>query len=105
LAFAGKTDILVPANIAEKIVDIVASKDKDFRLAPGGHMGVIIGSKAQSAVWAESVEWLAKRSSHVKSKSNSKPKTRRKPVRKAAKKASAGTPAAKRKTRRKSTAA
>ena len=104
LAFAGKTDILVPANIAEKIVDIVASKDKEFRLAPGGHMGVIIGSKAQSAVWAESVEWLAKRSSHTKPKSKprSKPEARRKPARKAAKKASAGTPAVKRKTRRKS---
>jgi polyhydroxyalkanoate synthase len=62
LAFAGETDILVPAEIAEKIVDIVASKDREFRLVPGGHMGVIIGSKAQDAVWAESVEWLAKRS-------------------------------------------
>ncbi len=62
LSFAGETDILVPAEIAEKIVHIVATKDKDFRVAPGGHMGVIIGSKAQDAVWAESVEWLAARS-------------------------------------------
>jgi len=62
LAFAGETDILVPAEIAEKIVDIVASKDKAFRLAPGGHMGVIIGSRAQDAVWAESAAWLAQRS-------------------------------------------
>ncbi len=62
LAFAGETDILVPADIAQQIVDIVASSDKDFRIAPGGHMGVIIGSKAQNAVWAESVEWLASRS-------------------------------------------
>ena len=62
LAFAGKTDILVPPPVAEKIEDIVASKDKEFRIAPGGHMGVIIGSKAQNAVWAETVEWLAERS-------------------------------------------
>lgn len=101
LAFAGKTDILVPADIAEKIVDIVASKDKEFRLAPGGHMGVIIGSKAQSAVWAESVEWLAKRSSHTKPKP--KPKARRKAAVKAATKASAA--AGKRKVRRKPGAA
>jgi polyhydroxyalkanoate synthase len=66
LAFAGETDILVPGEIAEKIVDIVASKDKEFRMAPGGHMGVIIGSRAQSAVWAESVAWLAKRSGEGK---------------------------------------
>ncbi len=62
LAFAGKTDALVPPGVAEKIVEIVASKDKEFRVAPGGHMGVILGSKAQKAVWAESVEWLEQRS-------------------------------------------
>ena len=74
LAFAGETDILVPAEIAQKIVDIVASKDKDFRLVPGGHMGVIIGSKAQDAVWAQSVEWLALRSAITP------PKQRRRPA-------------------------
>ncbi|MEH6584273.1 MAG: alpha/beta fold hydrolase [Halioglobus sp.] len=65
LAFAGETDILVPPEVAEKIVDIVSSKDKEFRVAPGGHMGVIIGSKAQKAVWLESAEWLAKRSARL----------------------------------------
>ena len=62
LAFAGKTDNLVPPEIAERIVDIVASKDKRFEVAPGGHMGVIIGSKAQDAVWAKSAAWLKARS-------------------------------------------
>ena len=62
LAFAGKTDNLVPPEVAERGVDIVASADKEFRVAPGGHMGVIIGSKAQGAVWAESADWLAQRS-------------------------------------------
>jgi polyhydroxyalkanoate synthase len=62
LSFAGQTDHLVPPEIAERIVEIVAAKDKEFRIAPGGHMGVIIGSKAQGAVWAESAEWLAERS-------------------------------------------
>jgi polyhydroxyalkanoate synthase len=62
LGFAGETDNLVPPDIAEKIVEIVASKDKDFRIVAGGHMGVIIGSKAQGAVWAQSAQWLAERS-------------------------------------------
>jgi len=62
LAFAGRTDHLVPADVAARSVEIVASKDKEFRVAPGGHMGVIIGSKAQSAVWAETAQWLAPRS-------------------------------------------
>lgn len=62
LVFAGETDQLVPAAVAEQSVAIVASRDKEFRIAPGGHMGVILGSRAQKAVWAESVEWLAQRS-------------------------------------------
>jgi polyhydroxyalkanoate synthase len=43
-------------------VDIVDSEDEEFRIAPGGHMGVILGSKAQGAVWRESADWLAERS-------------------------------------------
>ena len=62
LAFAGETDHLVPPAVAARGVHVVASKDKAFRVAPGGHMGVIIGSVAQSAVWAESAAWLAQRS-------------------------------------------
>jgi polyhydroxyalkanoate synthase len=62
LAFAGATDILVPASIARRSVELVASKDKEFRITPGGHMGVILGSKAVKAVWEPSVQWLAERS-------------------------------------------
>ncbi len=40
----------------------MASTDAEFRVAPGGHMGVIIGSVAQQAVWLETAEWLARRS-------------------------------------------
>jgi polyhydroxyalkanoate synthase len=88
LAFAGETDILVPPDIAQQIIGIVASKDKEFRIAPGGHMGVIIGSKAQNAVWAESVEWLASRSgvAKVKAKARRKARTKVKPRARAKKK-------------------
>ncbi len=85
LAFAGKTDALVPPDVAAKIVDVVSSQDAEFRIAPGGHMGVIIGGKAQSAVWAESAQWLAERSGEVdkvpakpKRKSKAKAKTKAK---------------------------
>jgi polyhydroxyalkanoate synthase len=86
LAFAGETDILVPAEIAEQIVQIVASKDADFRLAPGGHMGVIIGSKAQDAVWAESVEWLSSRSGEAPAKASDKKSATAKPRARSSKK-------------------
>lgn len=62
LAFAGETDVLVPAPIARRIMELVPTADKRFSVAPGGHMGVILGSKAQKHVWAESAEWLRQRS-------------------------------------------
>jgi polyhydroxyalkanoate synthase subunit PhaC len=65
LVFAGQSDHLVPPPVARKSVDVVASADKDFRTAPGGHMGVILGGKAQKAVWAQSADWLAVRSQHA----------------------------------------
>jgi poly(3-hydroxyalkanoate) synthetase len=65
LVFAGQSDHLVPPQVARKSVEVVASADKDFRTAPGGHMGVILGSKAQKAVWAQSADWLAVRSQHA----------------------------------------
>ncbi|HEX4895500.1 MAG TPA: alpha/beta fold hydrolase, partial [Solimonas sp.] len=61
-AFAGDTDHLVPAPIARQSVELVSSRDKQFRVAPGGHMGVILGSKAQGAVWNLAAGWLDSRS-------------------------------------------
>ncbi len=65
LAFAGATDNLVPESVARRIVDIVGSEDKAFRVAPGGHMGVIIGGKAREAVWSDSARWLSTRSAEA----------------------------------------
>ena len=62
LAFAGESDHLVPPSIARRSLDLVASGDKEFRISPGGHMGVILGGGAQSAVWAMAADWLVPRS-------------------------------------------
>ncbi|HSW15358.1 MAG TPA: alpha/beta fold hydrolase [Solimonas sp.] len=65
LVYAGTTDHLVPAQIARRIVDVVASQDKEFRIAPGGHMGVILGGGAQKNVWEPCAQWLDQRSQLV----------------------------------------
>ncbi len=62
LVFAGERDTLVPPDIAHRSVELVSSRDKEFVIAPGGHMGVILGSKAQKAVWSITADWLRKRS-------------------------------------------
>ena len=62
LAYAGDRDNIVPIPVARTSVNLVGSADKEFRIAPGGHMGVILGSKAQRAVWEPCAQWLDARS-------------------------------------------
>lgn len=62
LAFAGNNDKIVSEKAAEKIMDVVASEDRTFRVVPGGHAGVFAGGKAKEHTWAITAEWLAERS-------------------------------------------
>ena len=62
LAFAGETDAIVTPDAAQKVIDLVASTDKMFVIAPGGHAGVVMGGKAQDAVWRVAADWLESRS-------------------------------------------
>lgn len=62
LAFAGDDDKLVSPEAAHKVLDIVASEDKEFCIVPGGHAGVFAGSKAPDHTWAIAAQWLAERS-------------------------------------------
>lgn len=61
-AVAGKNDTIVPPDAARRIADHVSSGDVTFRAIPGGHMGILAGSKAPSFSWREMAEWLAERS-------------------------------------------
>lgn len=61
LAFAGKSDKVVPAGAAKAILGVLGSQDKTFLVAPGGHMGVFAGRDAPRMVWGPSVRWLAER--------------------------------------------
>ena len=63
LVFAGEKDAIVSPDAAEKSMGLVASKDKHFEVAPGGHAGVVMSAKAQKIVWARTADWLATRSS------------------------------------------
>ncbi|MBK6906196.1 MAG: alpha/beta fold hydrolase [Rhodocyclaceae bacterium] len=60
--FAGASDVLVAASTTRQSLDMVKSKDTAYEVAPGGHMGVILGGKAQDAVWGKSADWLRQRS-------------------------------------------
>lgn len=62
LAFAGKSDSLVTKEAVITLLDLVASEDKSFHIVPGGHMGVLSGSKAPATAWKQTADWLALRS-------------------------------------------
>lgn len=63
-AFAGDRDNIVPVNTARKIMDLVGSSEREFHVAPGGHMGVVLGSKAVTHVWEPVAKWLDERSQY-----------------------------------------
>lgn len=62
LAIGGMNDKIVTLDAARKVMDIVASSDKDFIEAPGGHAGVFAGSKAPGTTWLFAADWLSTRS-------------------------------------------
>jgi polyhydroxyalkanoate synthase len=61
-AIAGETDTLAMPEAVGKIQDHIRSGDITFRVVPGGHMGILAGSKAPKASWLELADWLARRS-------------------------------------------
>ncbi len=61
-AIAGETDRIVAVAAARRMLDIVGSRDKSFRTAPGGHAGVFAGSSAPTRVWQPIADWLTARS-------------------------------------------
>ena len=62
LCIAGASDNLANQPCCERLLDVVGSKDREFYLAPGGHIGIVSGSQAAESVWRKTVEWLGERS-------------------------------------------
>ena len=61
LAFAGKGDEIATLRSTRAILQHVGSIEKEFREVPGGHIGVIGGSRAPQSVWRPMCEWLQER--------------------------------------------
>jgi len=59
----GDNDPLVTPECSRALVDQVGSRDIEQALVPGGHMGILAGSAAPSAIWPQVADWLERRSS------------------------------------------
>lgn len=62
LAVAGDDDTIVTLDCTRPILDLVSSTDKSLVTAPGGHMGILGGSRAPQTIWKPVADWLAARS-------------------------------------------
>ena len=55
-------DHIAPPEGTVPLLDLVASEDVTHLDRPGGHIGLMAGSKAKHEIWPELAEWLAERS-------------------------------------------
>ena len=62
LNLMAQKDDLVPCSQSAPFNDLVGSTDRKTIQFPAGHIGLAVGSKAQTELWPPAVEWLAERS-------------------------------------------
>jgi polyhydroxyalkanoate synthase len=62
LVLTADRDHIVPPDNTVPLLDLVASSDRTHLARPGGHIGLIAGSKARQQIWPELLSWLVPRS-------------------------------------------
>jgi polyhydroxyalkanoate synthase subunit PhaC len=58
------SDHIAPREGTEPLLDLVASEDVTHLARPGGHIGLMAGSRARHEIWPELELWLRERSAH-----------------------------------------
>jgi len=64
LLLMAKNDHLVAPAATDGIRRHVASQDVETNLIDAGHVGLVVGGKAQRGLWPQAARWLANRSTH-----------------------------------------
>jgi polyhydroxyalkanoate synthase len=62
LVVTAGADHIAPREGTLPLLDIVSSQDVTHLDRPGGHIGLMAGSKAKTEIWPELADWLAERS-------------------------------------------
>ena len=62
LNLVAQYDHIVAQSQAESIMELVSSRDKQLRVIPSTHVGVMISRRAKYKLWPEVTEWLSARS-------------------------------------------
>lgn len=59
LIIAGKDDTLATSKAVRQLTEVTAAREQRFVEVPGGHMGIVSGSRAPATAWKETIDWLA----------------------------------------------
>jgi polyhydroxyalkanoate synthase len=62
LVVTAASDHIAPPEGTVPFLDLVSSDDVTHLARPGGHIGLMAGSKAKREIWPELADWLAERS-------------------------------------------
>lgn len=62
LNIVAKYDHLVAQSQSESIMDMVSSQDKELKVIPSTHVGIMASSSARYKLWPEIATWLGQRS-------------------------------------------
>jgi len=62
LVVTAGADHIAPPPGTRPLLDLVSSEDVTHFDRPGGHIGLMAGSKAREEIWPDIVEWLDDRS-------------------------------------------
>jgi polyhydroxyalkanoate synthase len=62
LVVTAGADHIAPPPGTLPLLDLVASEDVTLMDRPGGHIGLMAGSKAKHEIWPEIADWLRERS-------------------------------------------
>ncbi|NUM46194.1 MAG: alpha/beta fold hydrolase [Anaerolineales bacterium] len=65
LNIVAEYDHLIPRSASETIMEKVSSTDKEFRVIPAPHVGIMISRSSRYKLWPEIAEWLGKRSETI----------------------------------------
>ncbi len=63
LVVTAGADHIAPRHTTMPFLDAISSADVTHLDRPGGHIGLMAGSKARKETWPHITEWLGKRSS------------------------------------------
>jgi polyhydroxyalkanoate synthase subunit PhaC len=62
LVVTARGDHIVPPGNSQPLLDLTGSSDVEHFDRPGGHIGLMAGSKARHEIWPDVAEWLGSRS-------------------------------------------